>query len=528
MLVPRSPTPVRALLLAFLLGACGAPAPEPSRAASAPTPRLLGGATTVAPSVPGHAEPAPSDEPVAPPSPVLWARALGDPVNAEAQSVAVDRAGNTWIAGYFHGDSSAATPTNPPLGELPSFAHHTSESAGVRPRGEWDADTGFGLFLAKLDPAGNPLFLRGYGPIFFGEAHVSIATGPDDGLHVAASALGIVDFGKGPSKSPRAPGVFLAKLDPEGRARWARSSHDGAHAQRVFALRVDTEGRSFLAGELNGTFDLGNKASRASSPRTAGYLAALDADGTPLFTKVLRGSGASTALALALALGKDDTLYVGGRFEGALPLSTNASSLARAQSRGFVAALRRDGKALWSRVLDERGQGTSVIALAADPRGGLVTSTSFHDRFELDGQSLDGGPSENVALTRFDAKGRVIWLRGLTEQRQIRGESLAIDEKGNLTLAGFCNGTPRFDERTLACASPLDLAAFFALRLDPEGALRDSFAFGDRNAQSARAVALDPKGAAVIAGGGFGSIELGATRFSPGNHQDAWVVKLAP
>ncbi|MCC6525301.1 MAG: hypothetical protein IT373_21790 [Polyangiaceae bacterium] len=123
---------------------------------------------------------------------VLWARGAGGNGTDHAQEVALDAAGNAVVIGTF-AQSLQWTPA-PPL-----------TTAG-----------GDDLFVAKLDPAGNAVWSRGFGGTGNdGEvASEDVAVDPLGRIYFTAAFAGTVDFGLGPLQAVAGSDIVVGVLAP--------------------------------------------------------------------------------------------------------------------------------------------------------------------------------------------------------------------------------------------------------------------------------------------------------------------------
>jgi Beta-propeller repeat len=149
---------------------------------------------------------------------LLWTRQFGTPDHEGAYGVAVDGAGNAYIAGYTEG------------------------SLGGTNAGDDDA------FLAKYDAAGALLWTRQIGTPKVDIAwDVAVdAAGNAYITGVAGGALG-GPFAGGPSD------VFLFKYDPAGNLRWSRQAGTGTN-DCAYGVAVDDAGNAYIGGATQGSF----------------------------------------------------------------------------------------------------------------------------------------------------------------------------------------------------------------------------------------------------------------------------------
>ena len=114
------------------------------------------------------------------------------------------------------------------------------------------------VFLARLGGDGGYRWSRHFDAL--GDQRVrSLAVVPGDGVYIAGSFQGVVDFGGGALSSrdldEEEDDVFVAKFDLDGNHRWS-AKLGGAGDQELGSLAVDGEGGVYLAGAFDGTLDV--------------------------------------------------------------------------------------------------------------------------------------------------------------------------------------------------------------------------------------------------------------------------------
>ena len=161
----------------------------------------------------------------------VWTRAFGS-VSQEHMEVAVDPSGNVLLGGALRGpiDFGGGLATN---------------------AGEWDAA------LVKLDADGKHVFTKTFGDASF-QLIKSVATDAEGNIFVGGLFEGGIDFGNG---EIRAEGrdLFLAKFDPTGAPRWARSFAliDADWDDATPRIATDPAGGLVVTGDFVDAIDLG-------------------------------------------------------------------------------------------------------------------------------------------------------------------------------------------------------------------------------------------------------------------------------
>jgi len=198
----------------------------------------------------------------------LWSSRYGDEYEQRLTDVAVDDAGNTWIAGYSAGTldfGEGLPPIEAPPGDGASMA----------------------IFVAAFDAAGKPFFARNLGTTLANWT-MRVHLGPriGGGAVVAGAFSGRIELGAGAVLESRGSGVdgFVLSLDGAGKTVWAKHlEHGAAQPDKGFFLddlSVSEDGRAVLVGRANAllSFDGGfvvGTPSRGTLDTPSGMLVAL-------------------------------------------------------------------------------------------------------------------------------------------------------------------------------------------------------------------------------------------------------------
>jgi len=146
----------------------------------------------------------------------VWTRLIGSSGNDFARAVALDQAGNVYVAG-----------------------HTTGVLAGTANGGREDA------FLAKLDSAGNLLWIRQFGSAD-GEAANGVGVDAAGNAYVGGSVIVTIEgIPIGDTD------VFLAKYDSSGNQIWFQQ-FGSTDSDNGNAVAVDAAGNSWIAGSMLG------------------------------------------------------------------------------------------------------------------------------------------------------------------------------------------------------------------------------------------------------------------------------------
>jgi hypothetical protein len=439
----------------------------------------------------------------APECPQTWSKSWGDALTQYSRAVAVDGAGNVFVAGDFEGTVDFGG------GPLTALADKSD------------------VFVLKLDKYGNHLWSKQFGDASSQYA-LGLAVDAAGFAIVTGRVFGAIDFGGGPIQSAGMDDVFVAKLDPGGDHVWSER-FGGADAQRGDRVELDAAGNPLVVGQFTGTMTAG-AATLTSAGLGDGYALRLDAaTGAPVWAVRIGGTGDDWAQ--GVAFDAQGAAFVVGRFAGAADAGGVALASA-GMSDAFIARLDAAGDVAWA-----KGFGGAEVDLAYDvdvdtTTGQAVVVGAFSTTINFGGALLTTAGLRDYFVARLDASGGHVWSKRFGDAAdQLLGEtepnarmSVAALAQGGAVVSGSLNGTADFGGGPVTSAGKLDV---FVAWLGKGGEHLGSKAFGTAGTQTGLDVAADGP-YAIVTGRYLGSLSFGfGTHVSLGD-SDGFVAKIAP
>lgn len=390
-----------------------------------------------------------------------WTRQLGTTSADSAKAVAIDAAGNVYVAGETAGAMDGL-------------------SAG-----------GADLFLAKFAPTGALLWVRQLGSA--GEETVSaVATDAAGAIYAAGSTTGGLDG----NVSGGAADLFVVKYDSSGVKQWTHQ-RGGSTSETARALGVDAAGDVYVAGETDGAFDGGTFAGGADA-----FLVKLDSAGAWQWTR-LRGGGGYDRV-YAGAVDADGNAYVVGYLNTTFDGTSSAGF-----DDIYVVKFNSAGTWIWTRQCGSPGYDNALSA-ATDSAGNVFIGGMVRGSF--DGQPLSG--STDAVIVKYAPNGSKLWSRQVGTASDEQGTGVATDSAGNAYLLGITwgrfNGSP-----------PSGFGELFVVKHDPSGSQLWVRQLSAATPVSVAAAATDPAGELFVAGSITGALDGNPSIGSA----DAFVVK---
>jgi hypothetical protein len=225
----------------------------------------------------------------------LWARAFGDASDQEALGVSSSQFGDVTVVGRFTGTANFGG------GDLASAGGHDAFAAGYDVAGSYAWSKAFG------DPGEQTAF--------------SVATDPSGNAWITGSTAGTVDFGGGPLAA-KADDAFVLKLGSNG-GHLASHLYGGAESQAGRAIAVDATGAPVFGGSTLGPLDLGT-GPLACGQGTGLFLARLDANGATTSAACFGAPSPGLYDPLGLAFASNGDVVATGGFQGKLDLGALA------------------------------------------------------------------------------------------------------------------------------------------------------------------------------------------------------------
>jgi hypothetical protein len=391
---------------------------------------------------------------------VLWATKLDAGTAQVHAKVAIDAAGNAYLAGDFYNSLT--------LG-------NTTLTATVATAGN-----ALDAFLVKYDNLGVQQWVRQAVAGSVGNTGTAflygVATDAAGNVTVAGDFQGNVAFGGMPLTGG---GVYLYRFSPTGAALLSRRVSDDGYLNN---LALDGAGNAYLTGGAYAGTSFGGIV-----PPNAGngdvFLCKLNAAGTVQWVQTAGGPDDDAGTAVALDSGGN--AVVGGFY---------ATSC-------YVARFAAQGTPVWTRrVASTANSYFPIEGVVYDGRGGFVVTG------RLTGAAVFGAytlASANTAayVVRYDGQGTAVWAGqtvNLGSSDSAGAFGLAADGTGNTYLAGYAVGSVQFGTLPVSTGGSDAVVA----RLSPGGVL------AARPAAAGQALAAFPNPATgsttlqVPAGGG--------------------------
>jgi uncharacterized protein (TIGR03437 family) len=401
----------------------------------------------------------------------------GDTTSGVVSAIAVDAAGNAYLAGSTENPAFPVTAGAPQT----TFGGGTCIAPTYNPLlppATYPCDD---AFVLEFDPHGNVVFGTYLGGPDFDQA-TGMAVDSAGDIYVAGTA------GRNFPTTPGSPfgdsptaAIFLAKMNPTTGLAYSYLI-PGVSGKVTVAL--DAQGNVYFAGSYSGF------AATPGALQGKGGIAVgkLNAAGTKLVYEAQFGGSNGTDWAASIAVDSSGNAYITGGTEATdFPVTAGAfqTTLPDGLSSAFVAKLNASGSALvYGTYLSGLGGGdlASASQIRVDAQGeawvlGVSDFTGFLNKLKPDGSGLMFSTSLSFSASSFD-----------------------IDSAGNIFLAG--DGGPGLPVTAGAAQSCLGGGGsdMYLAEFTPQGNLAAATYLGGSGIDQAQVIAVDPDGTVTVEG----------------------------
>ena len=433
---------------------------------------------------------------------VPWAASGGGSGSDVGKAIAVDLAGNSYVAGYFSGTAT--------------FGTNTLISAGRTD-----------IFITKQDSAGQLLWARRAGGPGYDSAN-GIAVDTLGNCFVTGGYEGVADFSGSTSLTNTSPtsygDAFLVKYDASGNLVWARSAGVAQAADEGAAVAVDGGGNVLVTGRSALASFAGVPVANAGRIFVAKY----DSAGAELWArKVGSYSGGSLDTGTGIAADGTGNVLVSGVFTSPVAGFGGSTFTNLGNADMFLLKFDPSGALLWARQAGGAGEdAASGVAVASDGSAYLVGATGGAATFSGSNVTSLAGAASDGFIAKYAADGSVVWVRQMGGSGISAARAVAVDQAGTLHVAGYFSGGATFGTNTFGgIAGSYDA---FVTRLDANGvfAFAQQAGGADLSGDFGLGVGVDAAGNSYIAGYFSGTSSIGGGLLPSRGAEDVLVARF--
>lgn len=352
---------------------------------------------------------------------LLWSKRFGDSEDQIFSGLTVDHDGNVILTGVFDGTL-----------DFGAFAL-TADYLNV--------------FIAKLDPKGEPVWGRRFGTAQTAQWATAITTDADGDVLYAGNQEGTVDYG-GLSLKTKGTFIVTVKFDPSGKPLWGKT-FSGSTDQEVASIAAGPNGAVVVAGTTKwSTIDgvtLGGKGQMDI------FAVQWDADGKLAWAESF-GDKEDQSLE-SMALDAQGGVVLAGSFLGKLdfagvPLSADPKATS---SSFFVAKLDAQGRPRYSRAFATGGP------VAVDGLGDVFIAASLAGKTSYGTFPVTSAGAHDVVIVKLDSSGDTVATNRAGDALDQTAGAIAVDASGSVVVLGRFAGDMDLGTGELESVSGQDL-----------------------------------------------------------------------
>jgi hypothetical protein len=340
---------------------------------------------------------------------VVWVKTTtqGSAIGSEFKSVAVDGAGNIYVAGSMCGQETLA------------FG-----SASVNSTLE-----GCNFLLVKYDSSGNAQWAatnstRGTSNLSSGDptGFSAVVADASGNAYVGGLFMGPGPYAFGGHAAPGAVNnisntAVLVKYDGVGNAKWAMGAAPNSTSASEFdGLGIDGSGNIYAGGTTSlGTCTFGNQ----SVVGNAGVLVKYDSGGTVLWAKAASLSDSSSVELLGTATDASGNSYVAGYFYGTVTYGPDTlATQPGTDANALIVKYNTSGQAQWARTVTGASSQNWYNGVTVDASGNAYPVGWVGNGTTLFGTEQVVPPANlgnSMLIVKYDKLGTVQWARTLID-----------------------------------------------------------------------------------------------------------------
>lgn len=409
-----------------------------------------------------------------------------------ARGIACDEDDNIYVCGHFLGDTTFGP------GLLSS-------------NGDTDA------YIAKMNPDGEWLWAQKAG-----------GTGSDDAWSIAVDNAGNVyltgifestaSFGTHSLVSAGDYDIFVAKLDSDGNWLWVRSAGSSGE-DHGYDIAMNPDGGCYLTGYIYDTAVFGDFEVSPYGYKDI-FVAKMSADGN--WQWVNHTGGTNVDEGKALSIDNDGNIYLSGHFRN-LAAFGEFSLESYGANDVFVAKLDSDGIWLWAEACGGFSYYDDVWDIAVNSNNICCITGEFYSDGHFGDFTVEGGGAKDIYIAAIDSGGVWRWANSAGAGGTDTGNSVAIDENGEVFVCGSFQNTIGFGDTQITSAGIWDI---FIAKSDANGNWVWATSVGSSTNDFAGGIALNSSSDLYVHGSISGTAWFGDVSLDSSGGFDVFVALL--
>ena len=266
--------------------------------------------------------------------------------------------------------------------------------------------------------------------------------------------------------------------------------------QLLNGLAIDPEGNVLIAGDFWGSIDFASSELTSSGDRDI-FLAKFDPGGKHIWSK--RYGDELEQVGVDVATDSAGAIFLGASFTGTLDFG-GGRLVSRGRYNVALAKPDQSGRHIWSYSFGD-GEYHVLECLAVPPSGHVTIGGRFKGGVDFGRGNFESQSNQtDIFVATFSAHGQCLWAKRFGGPYEQQTRSIAIDDRGNIALAGVFKGEVSFDGCTLTEQQPTDYCGFLT-KLDESGRVLWCKRLGDPHAEQGSVVTFDRSNGDLLVAG---------------------------
>jgi len=353
---------------------------------------------------------------------VLWARSFGGSGDDEPCSVAADKHGNVYVAGFLK---------SPKL----IFGNDTIADTSIYSS----------VLLCKFDSSGKALWARNSKGNSNDEAN-SVSVDNADNIYMTGHFQSSkIIFGSDTLTNKGSLNILITKFNSDGNIIWAKS-YGGNFQDNVNAITTDAKGNVFVGGAFKSpyiVFGSDTLYNNSNSYYSDLFLTKFDSNGKVLWAK--SAGDYSDERIYNLATDLSGNIYATGVFYSlSFKLDTiTLTNTSVISDNFFIAKFNANGHALWvkSGGSNSNSKPSLIVipsSVTTDASGNSIVTVNYNcGSVGIGTDSLHNAGQYDGAVVKFDRNGNLLWTKDIGGSKDDGAYAVTVNSFQNIFVAGF-------------------------------------------------------------------------------------------
>ncbi len=321
--------------------------------------------------------------------------------------------------------------------------------------------------------------------------------------------------------------VFVAKLDTNGNWVWAQSA-GGERYDYGHDIAIDSEDNVYVTGGFIGEADFGSITLNTGSsfPPYNVFITKLDSDGNWLWANQSEGG---SAIAYTVSIDQNLDIIIAGMYMNTATFGGDSFNSIDAHDL-FVSKLDNNGNWIWTNTAGGDDWDIAYDSVLDDD-GNIYIAGEFNEDISLNQINLQEVPNSSqsdgdLLIAKLDTNGNWVWAKGAGSNGSEEGRRILINEKREVFVTGFYDGTMTIGDSQLTNSGGRDIF-LVSLNEDGDWQWEVSSTGGNDSNNSSYGLSSLPNGDLLVAGGFSGTIQFGSQAPTNSGSRDIFLAKLS-